>query len=52
MACVGGEYLSAQSSQGFLQSIVAKRSNVLVWPGAGDTPVVTWEYPATSDCAA
>ena len=40
--------LSAQSSQGFLQSIVAKRSHVLVWPGRDGTPVVTWEHPATS----
>lgn len=40
--------LEAQSSQGFLQSIIAKRSNVLVWPGDDDEPVVSWEHPGQS----
>jgi SPP1 Gp6-like portal protein len=38
--------LEVQSSQGFLQSIIAARSAVLVWGDADDNPVVTWEHPA------
>ena len=37
--------MDAQSSQGFLQSIIAKRSNVLVWGDDDDEPVMTWESP-------
>lgn len=39
--------LAAQSSQGFLQTAISKRSNVLVWPGKDGTEV-TWEHPSTS----
>lgn len=35
--------MDAQSSQGFLASIVARRSYVLVWGSPDDEPVVTWE---------
>lgn len=38
--------MDAQSSQGFLQSIIAKRSAVLVWGDENDEPIVTWEHPA------
>ena len=38
--------MDAQSSQGFLQSIIAKRSAVIVWGDESDEPVVTWEHPA------
>lgn len=38
--------MDAQSSQGFLSSIVAKRSAVLVWGDADDEPVYTWEHPS------
>lgn len=39
--------MDAQSSQGFLQSVISKRSMVLVWGRNEDTtPVVTWEHPA------
>lgn len=38
--------MDAQSSQGFLQSIIAKRSAVLVWGDSDDEPIVTWEDPA------
>lgn len=37
--------MDAKSSQGFLQSIIAKRSAVLVWGDADDQPVMTWEHP-------
>lgn len=37
--------MGAQSSQGFLESIVAKRSAVTVWGDANDEPVMTWEHP-------
>lgn len=40
--------MGAQSSQGFLQSIIAKRSHVLVWGDENDEPVATWEHPAQS----
>lgn len=36
----------AQSSQGFLQSVIARRSFVLVWGGADGEPAMTWESPA------
>jgi len=35
--------MEAQSSQGFLHSIIARRSYVLVWGGEDDEPVATWE---------
>lgn len=38
--------MDAKSSQGFLQSIIAKRSAVLVWGDSNDEPVMTWEHPA------
>lgn len=45
----GHNNFDAQSSQGFLQTIIAKRSNVLVWPDSGDgDPTITWEHPSTS----
>lgn len=37
------EQMEAQSSQGFLTSLNAKRSYVLVW---GDDAQVTWEHPS------
>ena len=37
--------MEAQSSQGFLASIIAKRSYVLVWGDGDDEPVFTWEHP-------
>ena len=37
--------MDGQSSQGFLQSIIARRSAVLVWGNRNDEPVVTWEHP-------
>lgn len=38
--------MDMQSSQGFLQSIIAKRSAVLVWGDDDDSPVMTWEDPS------
>lgn len=38
--------MDTKSSQGFLQSIIAKRSSVLVWGDADDEPLITWEHPA------
>ena len=38
--------MDAQSSQGFLESIVATRSAVLVWGDKNDNPVMTWEHPS------
>lgn len=38
--------LDLQSSQGFLTSIVASRSYVLVWGDENDQPQVTWEDPS------
>lgn len=35
--------MEAQSSQGFLSSIIARRSYVLVWGDSDDNPVATWE---------
>lgn len=35
--------LDAQSSQGFLHSIIGGRSYVLVWGDSDDEPVATWE---------
>lgn len=37
--------MEAQSSQGFLESIIARRSYVLVWGDNDDQPVATWERP-------
>lgn len=38
--------MDAQSSQGFLTSFIAKRSYVLVWPGADGDADITWEHPS------
>lgn len=38
--------MDAQSSQGFLESIVAKRSAVIVWGDENDEPQMSWEHPA------
>lgn len=38
--------MEAQSSQGFLQSLVAKRSAVIVWGDENDEPDMSWEHPA------
>ncbi len=38
--------MDAQSSAGFLQSIIAKRSFVLVWGDADGNPEYTWEHPS------
>lgn len=38
--------MDLQSSQGFLGSIVNKRSHVLVWGDEDGEPVITWEHPA------
>lgn len=35
-----------QSAQGWLASIIAKRSAVLVWGDEDDNPTSTWEHPA------
>ena len=35
--------MEAQSSQGFLHSLIARRSYVLVWGSDEDEPVATWE---------
>lgn len=37
--------MDAQSSQGFLASIIGTRSYVLVWGDDDDEPVATWERP-------
>jgi hypothetical protein len=37
--------MDVQSSQGFLQSITAARSSVIVWGDDDDNPVATWERP-------
>lgn len=36
----------AKSSQGFLESITAKRSFTIVWGNGDDEPEFTWEHPA------
>lgn len=38
--------MDAQSSAGFLQSIIAKRSYVLVWGDEDGNPEYTWEHPS------
>lgn len=38
--------MAAQSNQGFLSAIVAKRSSVLVWGDKNELPVMTWEHPS------
>ena len=38
--------LDSQSSQGFLSSITAKRSFVIVWGTDDDQPYATWEHPS------
>lgn len=37
--------MEAQSSQGFVTTLYASRSYVLVWGDRDDNPVVTWEHP-------
>ncbi|MCL2611956.1 MAG: phage portal protein [Nocardioidaceae bacterium] len=37
--------MTAQSSQGFLTTVAASRSAVLVWPDADNNPVISWERP-------
>lgn len=36
----------AQSSQGFLESIIAARSYVIVWGDKNGSPYATWEHPS------
>ena len=38
--------MGAQSSQGFLETIIAKRSFVLVWGTNDGEPIATWEHPS------
>ena len=38
--------LGPQSSQGFLETIIAKRSFVLVWGTPDGEPIATWEHPS------
>ena len=38
--------LGPQSSQGFLETIVAKRSFVIVWGDEDGMPYATWEHPS------
>lgn len=38
--------LETQSAQGFLETIVAKRSAAIVWYGQDGNPEVTWEHPS------
>ena len=38
--------MDSQAPQGFLASVIAKRSAVLVWGDDNDEPVATWEHPA------
>lgn len=38
--------LEMQSSQGFVTSLTARRSYVLVWGEGDNVPVVTWEHPS------
>lgn len=38
--------MDAQSSAGFLQSLIAARSFVLVWGDADGNPEYTWEHPS------
>lgn len=38
--------MEMQSSQGFVTSLNAKRSYVLVWGSANDEPVMSWEHPS------
>lgn len=37
----------AQASQGFLSSLVASQSFVLVWGDSHDEPIMTWEHAST-----
>jgi len=39
--------MEMQSSQGFITTLVADRSFVLVWGTNGDEPIVTWEHPSS-----
>ena len=38
--------MESESSQGFLESIIAARSFVIAWSPDGETPVLTWEHPS------
>jgi hypothetical protein len=38
--------MEAQSSQGFLESLIAARSFVTVWGDADGEPTISWEHPA------
>lgn len=38
--------LDSQSPQGWLQTIVTKRSMAIVWPNQDGDPSVTWEHPS------
>lgn len=38
----------AQSSQGFLESVVGKRSYTIMWGDEDDEPFFTWEHPSTT----
>jgi hypothetical protein len=38
--------MGAASNQGFLSSIIAKRSAVLVWGDKDSNPVLSWEHPS------
>jgi hypothetical protein len=38
--------MEAQSSQGFLESLIAGRSFVSVWADSGGQPTIAWEHPA------
>jgi len=37
--------MTAQSNQGFLSTVVARRSFTLVWGDKDENPVMTWEHP-------
>lgn len=39
--------MEMQSSQGFVTTLAASRSFVLVWGRGDDEPVVTWEHPSS-----
>jgi len=38
--------MEAQSSQGFLESLIAGRSFVTVWGDSDDQPTLSWEHPS------
>jgi hypothetical protein len=39
--------MEMQSSQGFVTSLTAKRSYVLVWGDSNDDSLITWEHPSS-----